>query len=188
MTMKRFTRMITLLLCLFLALPVFAETAAKNETPDYFAPYTFADMYNEMATIFADQYYADLGEETIAEIKKDCIFAEVDGSGQFLYLDSETHAVKAIFFYDDIDCTTEEPAAMWNFVISRNLSGEAINLAAYTLKMMIGYTYQDSVPLSDLSEWFNKLAEPGDGFELPGYTLSMMVTEDSIVYMMLPSD
>lgn len=184
--MKRITGMIILLLCLCLTLPVFAETPAGNEKPEYFAPATFAQMYNSMASAAADQYYTNLGEDTLAQIKEDCLFAEEDVNGQILYLDSATYAVEASFAYENEDFTDGDPAILWNFHISRNLSGEAINLAAYTLKMMIGYTYQDTVSMSELSDWFNKLAGPDDGFELPGYTLSMVVSEDYITYMMLP--
>ncbi len=183
--MKRFTRTAALLLCLFLAVPVLAETV-QDVRPDYFTPANFAQMYNEAAEAFVDNYYSGKSEEETAQIKKDCLFAEENTEGQFLYLDSETGAVKAAFLFEYSGFTEKEPSILWNFYISRHLPGEAISLSAYTLMSMIGYTYRDTVAMADLREWFNKLAEPDDGFELPGYTLSMLVTDEYIQYMMLP--
>lgn len=183
--MKRFTRTIALMLCLFLAVPAFAETVQENMS-DYFIPADFMQMYNEAAEAFVDNYYPGKSDEEKAQIKKDCLFTEKDAEGQFLYLDSATGAVKAAFLFEDEDFTEKDPSILWNFYISRHLPGEAISLSAYTLMSMIGYTYRDTVTMTDLREWFNKLAEPDDGFELPGYTLSMLVTEEYIQYMMLP--
>ena len=184
--MKRFTKIMVLLLCLVLAFPGFAETT-ENETVNLFVPEKFAQMYNEMADALVDQYYKNLGEETVSQIKTDCLFAGEDGDGQDMILNSATGAVYARFHFENDSIATGDPAGEWVFCISRYLQGEAINLAAYTLKMMIAYTYRDTVSLGALSDWFNKLADPEDGFGLPGCTLSLAVTEDWIEYHVTPA-
>ena len=185
--MKRFARIMSLLVSAFLAVPFFTAAAAGSETPEFLFPMTFAEMYNDTASMFADQYYTKLGPETLEQVKEDCILAEEDADGQFLYLDSATGGVEAAFCFESDSFTEEDPAILWNFNIRRDLSGEAINLAAYSLVMVIGYNFRDSVDVDELYDWFNRLPDPDDVFELPGYTLSMAVTEEYIQYLMLPA-
>ena len=182
--MKRFTRIMSLLLCLCMVFPAFTA-AAETDVPDYFVPELFGQMYNESAEALADRYYTHLSEEELAQVKEDCILTRADGNDLMVILDSETRGVEVSFGFDDLNPETGKPAALWHFSISRNISGEAINLAAYTLMMMISYTYQDTVSKGELNDWFNSL-DTENGFRLPGYTLSMNVSEEWITYQMVP--
>ena len=98
--MKRFTRIMSLLLCLCMVFPAFTA-AAETDVPDYFVPELFGQMYNESAEALADRYYTHLSEEELAQVKEDCILTRADGNDLMVILDSETRGVEVSFGFND---------------------------------------------------------------------------------------
>jgi len=179
--MKRMTRLLALLLSLVLALPAFAEQAGTDDTPSFFDPMVFGEMYNTLLTALAERYFA----EDAAQIREDYTFMEDDGDGPILYLDSKDNRVEASFLFPDENFETGQKALLMNFSVSRDIPSQMINLTVYTLKTLIGYEYRDTVSMDDLTVWFDNLDNP-PVFELPGCTLNLIITGDRVQYALLP--
>ena len=59
----------------------------------------------------------------------------------------------------------------------------------YLPMMIIGYDFQDQVTTDDLQNWFNTAEGPSDIFVLPGYSLSVLKTDEYTQYYVLsPAD
>ena len=167
-----------------------AETADEDaEVPPFMTPALFADDFNDMMKALADQYAAALGEEGVDIVKSQYILTQVDPSGTLVYYGNPDWTLEAGFMFEhEADYYLDMPALLLNFNIKNGTPDGAVFLAQTALKFVIAYHYQNEVSLDDLTAWFKEAPDSANVFQLPGYTLNVLQTNEYLQYAILPPD
>ena len=185
--MKRMTRLTALLLCLLLTVPALCETAATETIPAFLTPAVFVERFNATIPALADKFSDALGEEGVDLIKNNYVFTQKDPQNALLYIGNGDWSLEAGFLYADAASVDENtPALVLNLNIKNDVPEVVAYFAKFTLQMMIEYDFQDEVSPEDLANWFETAEDSADIFTLPGYTLSVLKTDDHIQYIVLP--
>lgn len=165
-----------------------AETVQEaSEVPPYMTPSVFVDYFNGMMTALADQYAEALGEEGVDIVKNQYVLTQVDPQGVIAYYGNPDWSLEAGFMYEnEADYLAGAPALFLNFNIKNGTPDGAVYLAKTALAFVIAYHHQDEISLDDLTAWFDSAADPANIFQLPGYTLNVLQSDDYIQYAILP--
>ena len=157
------------------------------EAPPFMTPSVFVDYFNGMMTALADQYAEALGEEGVAIVKEQYILTQQDPQGAIAYYGNNDWSLEAGFiFADEAEAAAGSPALLLNFTIKNGTPDGAVYLAKTALKFIIAYHFQDDVSFDDLTAWFDSAADSKNIFQLPGYSLNVLQSEDYIQYAVLP--
>jgi hypothetical protein len=158
--------------------------------PAFMTPVVFADYFNNMMIVLADQYAEALGEEGVTIVKENYTLTQEDQQGPLVYYGNNDWSVEAGFlFADEVDYYAGSPALTLNFSYKNSLPDGAVYLVKTALTMVIAYHYQEEVSLNELSAWFESANDPSDVFQLPGYTLNVIVSDEYTQYaVLLPAD
>lgn len=164
------------------------KPAASSKAPSFLTAATFRDQFNAAMNTLADMYSEALGEEGVAIVKKDYIITQSDPQGALVYYGNDAWSVEAGFSYADVKANgANDPAVLMNFSISKKVPDGASYLATSAFKMIIGFEFQDTVTLDDLTAWFDAEPDPANIFALPGgYTLNVLPNNDYYQYAILP--
>lgn len=179
---------IATILALILAMTSLAFTAASAQSaPLFMTPSVFAERFNTIMNAMADRNADTLGPEAVSIIKQSYTFVQRDDKGELLYFGNDDWGIEAGFLFADSRSASDDgPALVVNLNIKNDVPDVVATLAKFSLMMIIGYDFQDEVATDDLQYWFDNASDPSDCFVLPGYTLSVLKTDEYTKYFILP--
>ena len=157
--------------------------------PAFLTPSEFVARFNAVMEGLLDGYTNVLGESATVILKEQYTLSQTDPQGMIRYYGTQDWSLEAGFFFtSESGAQDTEPAALVNFAL-KNTTPELIrSLAVYTFQMMISYEFQDAVNADALAEWFSAAQDPADVFQLPGYTLNILVSDEYTQYAVLPAE
>lgn len=160
---------------------------AGAAVPAFMTPREFVSRFNAMMNAMADHYADFLGEDGVKVLKDQFTITVADPQGNILYFGNNDWSVEAGFTYADADTAADtSPALTLNLTIKGSVPEIAAYLTKYGLQMMIAYEFQEEVSAEELANWFDTAESPADIFQIPGYTLNVLKTNDYIQYAVLP--
>ena len=167
-----------------------AAGAAADGTavPEYMTPRQFMSMFNSSFAMSVDLMRGTLGEDEADRLVKKYSLSQYDADGLFCYYGAEDWLIEAGFaFYRPEEASPDGQAYLWFLSIKDEAEESAWYAAMYTLNLMIGYTYRDTLGADAVREWFQTVT-PGSTLELPdGYILTAARQEDGISFIMTPN-
>ena len=200
--MKHSVRLIIILLCMMLAVPVVAETAeaadpaaeAVSSVPQYLDPAYFVPHFNTTMTMLAEEFREQLGEDGVNVLstyyvltEKDRQLMDTEPVGTVFYYSNPDLTLEAIFSYVGEVDSDEGPALSLNLGIKSEVPEVAAYLSEMILKAMLVFEYGDPETEQAIVNWFDTVEGSGDILTLPdGYTLSKLEFEGQITYAVLP--
>ena len=182
-------KMIATILALMMTMS-FVLCAAAEEAPLFLTPTVFAERFNMIMNAMADRNIDTLGEEGVRIIKESYTFVQRDPQDALLYYGNTDWGIEAGFLFADAQSASDEvPALVVNLNIRNDVPDVIADLAKFSMMMIIGYDFEDQVTTDDLQNWFNTAEGPSDIFVLPGYSLSVLKTDEYTQYYVLsPAD
>lgn len=171
------------------ATPRLEPSTPSVAVPVFLTPSEFVARFNAVMEGLLDGYTDVLGESATTILKEHYSLSQTDPQGMIRYYGTPDWSLEAGFFFtSESGAQDTEPAALVNFAI-KNATPELIrSLAVYTFQMMIAYEFQDAVTLDALAEWFSSAKDPDDVFQLPGYSLNVLLSDEYTQYALLPEE
>ena len=184
--MKKMTTMI-LTLILVISAMLCGAAAGEQTEPNFMRPAYFSARFNATMEALADKYADHLGEDGVRILKESFTLVSEEKEGSSLsYRNSDSNITATFIFADAASVTDNDPALTMNLVIHSDVPEIAAYLSRYALQMMIGFDFQEEVPLDDLVRWFDTAEDPSDIFQIPGYPHNVIKTDSLTMYAVLP--
>ena len=165
-------RLLALSLGILLMFSFAFTEGADAGTENLMVPRQFMSMYNEMIKISADMMRASWGDAEADRLTEDFSLTLYDlnaESGQ-AYYGSKDWVTEATFVFEDGKEPSYDDAAFRWYVLLGDEAGEnAARLVMYSLNMMIGYRYKDTLGTDAVQHYFSTF-QLGEKLPLPdGY-------------------
>lgn len=165
-----------------------APDQEETAVPEFMNPREFMSMFNTMFSMSADMLRDSVGDEEADRLVETYSLTQYDFDRSFIYYGSTDWMLEAAFvFENEEDVSPDAPALQWYLFLNDTAEENAWRLAMYSLNLMLGYTYKDSVGTDAILEWFQTV-QLGDTLEFPdGRILSVFRGENCTVFSMTPA-
>ncbi len=164
-------------------------SAPPAAVPAFLTPSEFVGRFNAAMAGLLDGYTNVLGESVTTVLKEQYALSLTDPQGMIRYYGTQDWSLEAGFFFtSESGAQDTEPASVVNFAIKKTAPELIRSLAVYSFQMMIAYEFQDTIAADALSDWFSTAQDPANVFQLPGYTLNVLVSDEYTQYAVLPAE
>ena len=165
------------------------SSAPPAAVPLFLTPSEFTARFNAVMEGLLDGYTNVLGESATAVLKEQYTLTQTDPQGMIRYYGTQNWIMEADFYFASENTAQDtEPAVLVNFAMKHSAPELIRSLAVYAFRMMIAWEFQDTVTADALAEWFDTAQDSADVFQLPGYTLNVLVTDEYTQYAVLPAE
>ena len=172
---------------------VLAEDGAATpaEAENYMIPRQFMSMFDASFGFSADLIRDKIGDGEADRLIEEYSLTEYDFIDNCMYYGSKDWLIETTFVFNtEEDVSPDAPCVFWYLILSDEADENAWYLTMYTLNLMIGYTYKDSLSEDVVLHYFQTV-NLGDELSLPdGYTFVTFRPDgaDYVVFSMEPDN